>query len=71
MRCAMITKFTSEISKIHKRRLLDQYSLVTMWRGSFCTTLWNNDFFISGFVGTNHLLIRMAKLASSPSCLWE
>ena len=57
--------------QIQRRRSLDQHSLVTMWRGSFCTTLWNNDFFISGFVGTNHLLIRMAKLASSPSCLWE
>ena len=57
--------------QIQRRRSLDQHSLVTMWRGSLCTTLRNNDFFISGFVGTNHLLTRMAKLASSPSCLWE
>ena len=44
--------------QIQRRRSLDQHSLVTMWRGSFCTTLWrNNDFFVFGLVGTKHLLI--------------
>ena len=43
--------------QIQRRRSLDQHSLVTKWRGSFCTTLWrNNDFFVFGLVGTKHLL---------------